>query len=257
MSHLARLQSLFAARTYDCHTLTLPAHTPSPTQADEVAALSLRDYAEHVEREIAARQFSQPPVLVGHSMGGLIAQLVASRVRPAALVLLTPAPPAGINTLHPRVLPTAWPIFARWAFWKRAHRISAERLRRYGVNGLHAAQQEKIAASLVHESGRAVSELAFWWADAARSTRVEPAGVPCPVYVVIAGEDWLTPASVVKKVAARYADATHRHWPGRSHWVIDDQDTEDMVYEIDGWLRPILQRRQRAPVTLPKVTRAQ
>lgn len=256
-AHLARLQELFSARTYDCHAIGLPSHTASATQADEVAALSIRDYAEHVEREIAARGFAQPPVLVGHSMGGLVAQLLATRVAPAALVLLTPAAPAGINALHPKVLPAGLPIFSRWAFWKRAHRLGAEQARRYAVNGLHHSQQEKIINSLVWESGRVASEIAFWWADGQRATRVDAAAVKCPVYVVSAGQDSLTPAPVVKKVAARYANSTYRHWPERSHWVIDDLDTEEMVYEIDGWLRPILQRLHRAPVTLPRVSRAQ
>jgi pimeloyl-ACP methyl ester carboxylesterase len=255
-SHLALLHQLFSARTYDCLSITLPAHQPSATQAAEVAALSIRDYASHVEREIQARGFSHSPVLVGHSMGGLIAQIVATRLQPTALVLLTPAAPAGINALHPKVIPAALPIFSRSGFWKRPHRMSAERLRRCGVNGLHVTQQEKIIQSLVFESGRAVSEMAFWWADPAHSTRVDPAAVSCPVYVVSAGQDGLTPPSVVKKVAGRYAQATHRHWPDRGHWVIDDADTEDMVVEIDGWLRPILQRARRTPVILPKVTRA-
>ena len=79
-----------------------------------------------------------------------------------------------------------------------------------------------------------------------------PAGaVRCPVYVVSAGRDKLTPASVVRKVAARYG-ATHRHWPERGHWVIDDLDTEDMVHEIDGWLRPILTRATREPTKLAR-----
>ena len=251
------MQELLAARTYDCHAIGLPSHTASSTQADDVAALSIREYVAHVEREIAARGFSQPPVLVGHSMGGLVAQLLATRVAPAALVLLTPAAPAGINALHPKVLPSGLTILGRWGFWKRAHKLGAERARRDMVNGLHHSQQEKIINSLVWESGRVASEIAFWWADAQRATRVDPAAVKCPVYVVSAGQDSLTPAQLVKKVAARYANATYRHWPERGHWVIDDLDTEEMVYEIDGWLRPILQRLNRAPITLPRVTRAQ
>ena len=78
----------------------------------------------------------------------------------------------------------------------------------------------------------------------------------CPVYVVGAGRDGLTPARVVKKIANRYALSTYRHWPERGHWVIDDLDTEDMVYEIDGWLRPILQRLNRIATPLPRVSRA-
>lgn len=252
--HLARLDELFSARTYDCHRPSLPHHEPAAGQADAVAALSLKEYVHHLKNHIAALNLSRPPVLVGHSMGGLVAQQLAAEIPTAALVLLTPAPPAGINAVVPRVI--RWSLLLRWGFWKRPLHLSPERARRYAVNGLHSSHQEKLISSLVYESGRVLSEIAFWWADAARAARVDATAVKCPVYVVSAGQDWLTPSSVVKKVAARYAKSTHRHWPGRSHWVIDDLDTEDMVHEIDGWLRPILQGLNRTPMTLPKVTRA-
>ena len=255
--HMARLDQLFSARTYDCRRLTLPAHTPGPGQAGAVAALSIRDYVKAAKDFVAAQNFTQPPVLVGHSMGGLIAQILATQMWPAALVLLTPASPRGINALHPKVLPVGLPLFSRFAFWKRAHQPTPERARRYVVNGLHSSHQERIIASLVQESGRAASEIVFWWADGQRSTEVDAAAMQCPVYVVSAGRDFLTPASVVKKVASRYANATYRHWRDRGHWVIDDLDTEDMVHEIDGWLRPILQRLQRSPTTLRSVTRVE
>lgn len=253
--HLGKVQSLFAARGYDCHSPRLPAHLPGPGQADEVAAVSIREYSQSVLDFIRERGFNEPPILVGHSMGGLIAQRVAAEIRVAALVLLTPAAPAGINSVVPQVLPFALPVFLRWGFWKKSHRLSPERLRRYAANGLHFSYQDKLIASLLSESGRALSEIACWWADPGQAARVPAAAVRCPVYVVSAGQDRLTPASVVRKIAARYPGATHRHWPDRSHWVIDDLDTDDMVHEIDGWLRPILTRASREPTKLARIPR--
>ncbi len=254
--HLARLDELFSARTYDCLRVTLPHHEPAPGQPEAVGALSITRYVQHVREAIAAAQFSQPPVLVGHSMGGLIAQILAAQMPVAALVLLTPASPAGINALHPRTLPWGLRLFARAGFWRRAQQLSPEHARRYAVNGLHVTQQEKIINSLVADSGRMLCEIAFWWADGQRATRVDAKAVRCPVYVLSAGNDALTPAAVVRKVAQRYAGSTYRHWPGRGHWVIDDIDTEEMVYEIDGWLRPILQKLNRIQPVLPRVERA-
>lgn len=246
--HLSRMAALLTARTYDCRPFTLPAHDIPEVAAQEaaVAALSIDDYVTAAERFIAAQGFSRPPVLLGHSMGGLIAQKLASRIEAAALVLLTPAAPAGIHAVTPGMLPIAWDLFARPRFWKRACRIRPEHARRVAVNGLLPQHQERLLTTLVAESGRAASEMAFWWADGRHATAVEANRVRCPVYVVSAGRDGLTPPSVVRRVAARYAQSTLRHWPERGHWVIDDADTEEMVHEIDGWLRPILQRQQRA-----------
>ena len=243
--HMARVDELLSARTYDCRRLTLPDHDAAPGQSARVGARSLADYLNATLDFIRAQQFSQPPVLVGHSMGGLLAQMAAPHVQPAALVLLTPASPAGINAVGFDVLPLALPIFSRWNFWRSAHSPSLDTFRRSLANGLSREKQDAIFQTLVNESGRVVTEIALWWATGNGITRVSAGEVRCPVYVVSAGQDRATPASVVRKVAARYAQATHRHWPQRGHWVIDDADTEDTVHEIDGWLRPILQRAAR------------
>jgi len=50
----------------------------------------MRDYVHDVLQTIT--ELPEPPVLVGHSMGALVAQLVADRYPLRGLVLLTPAP---------------------------------------------------------------------------------------------------------------------------------------------------------------------
>src|SRR6185436_16148417 len=49
-------------------------------------------------RDIAdlCRSLDERPILLGHSLGGLVAQLAARKVKPAALVLLAPTPPWGL-----------------------------------------------------------------------------------------------------------------------------------------------------------------
>ncbi len=240
--HLKLLASQLTVRGYDCHLPCLPMHQPTPTQADDVAALSISNYADSVRAYIEERAFSQPPVLLGHSMGGLIAQILASRIPAAALVLLTPAAPWGIHALTPAVMQVGLPIFCRWGFWRKSHTLSRARLLGNAMNAHTEQAALKLLPTLLAESGRAATEMGLWWSDLRRATAVPASSVRCPVYVVSAGQDRLTPASVVRKVALRYANSTLRIWPERDHWVIDDADTEDMVHEIDGWLRPVLKR---------------
>jgi pimeloyl-ACP methyl ester carboxylesterase len=63
---------------------------------------SLLDYAADLEKQI--RELEEVPILMGHSMGGLLAQIFGSRGLARALVLLTPASPAGILALKPSVI---------------------------------------------------------------------------------------------------------------------------------------------------------
>lgn len=240
----ARVTELLAPRGYRCHAPTLPAHDAVPDQPLQVRSKSLRDYADYLVDWINAQNFDKPPILIGHSMGGLLAQQVATRIKPLALVLLTPAPQWGVNALK---LPTIV-AFAPWLFsgamWRNAHKPSYERAAKSAYNGLPANRHREAYEGLVHESGRAAAEIAFWWADLSRAAAVRSDEVKCPVYVVGCGQDKLVPGSVVRKVAAQYPQATQRYYADRSHWVIDDEETEEMMHLICSWLRPIEKRHE-------------
>ena len=56
----------------------------------------MSDYAADVAKP-SVRRRPKPPILLGHSMGGLVAQLAAKQARRSeALVLLAPSPPWGV-----------------------------------------------------------------------------------------------------------------------------------------------------------------
>ncbi len=241
---LERLRALLAERGYDVHVPDLPAHAFGQESVD-VGSKSLRDYGEFLERYVREQGFSQPPVLIGHSMGGLLAQQLAARIQPFALVLLTPASPSGILALALSNIVAFWKPFTTRGFWRKPHKPSRERCAASVYNQTQRERHESYYATLVPESGRALFEIGFWPFDRARAAACDHRAIVCPVYVVSAGHDKLTPPGIVRKVAALYGKATLRHYPARGHWVIDDEDTEEMVNEILGWLRPFEARAER------------
>jgi pimeloyl-ACP methyl ester carboxylesterase len=217
-----------------------------PDQPLQVARRGLREYVDALHAEVARQHFDRPPILIGHSMGALLAQQLAARVQPLALVLLTPAPPWGVNGLRWSNVVAFAPWMFGGLFWRNAYKPGFERARVSLFNGVPADRHRALYEALVHESGRATAEIAFWWADVARAAAVRSDEVRCPVYVVSCGQDRLTPAAVVRAAVARYPQAAQRHYPERGHWVIDDEETEEMMHAICGWLRPIEQRHDKA-----------
>lgn len=248
-----RVVELLAPRGYDCHVPALPAHEPVPDQPLQVGARSVREYLAFLEDWVRRLGLDRPPILIGHSMGGLLAQALACRIGTLAVVLLTPAAPAGIPAIRASNLRLAMPHFLRWDFWRKAYKPGIEAARRDLFNGLPAEQQQRLYEGLVHESGRAICELALSFLDLRGSARVDAHSLKVPVYVVSAGEDRVTPPAVVRAVAARYAQVATRHYPRRGHWVLDDEETEEMVHAICGWLRPIELRRDAERVARPLV----
>ena len=236
-----RLIEGLRARGHACHAPTLPAHE-SGVAHPEVGTLSLRAYLAFVEDYVRRQNFSEPPILVGHSMGGLLAQQLAARIQPFALVLLTPAWPSGVWGLRWTNFVSFFRIIMRWAWWRRPQRLSFHRAVVSAFNGVPREQHVKMYDAMVEESGRAAFEIALWPLDRARASRVDPGAVNCPVYVVSCGDDRLTPAASVRKVAALYPQASLRHYPDRGHWVLDDVETDEMAAEIANWLQGHEQR---------------
>jgi pimeloyl-ACP methyl ester carboxylesterase len=83
----------FADRGYQAHALSLRGHGASEGH-ERLWSWRLRDYVADVEQVAAA--LPRPPVLIGHSMGGLVVQQVLHRRPVPAAVLLAPVPPHGL-----------------------------------------------------------------------------------------------------------------------------------------------------------------
>ena len=88
----------FASRGHYCCAPDLRGHGDSMPDC-ALGEVSIYDYANDIA-EVA--QALSNPIIIGHSMGGLIAQLVATRDCARAIVLLAPAPPRGASTAGTR-----------------------------------------------------------------------------------------------------------------------------------------------------------
>ena len=86
----------FAARGWDGYALNLRGRAGSRSVAD-VGRVPLADY---VEDAAAVARCLGEVVVVGHSMGGLVAQALAATLDPVAVVAVTPAAPRGIWALR-------------------------------------------------------------------------------------------------------------------------------------------------------------
>src|SRR5439155_3025282 len=65
--------------------------------AEKLKGLGLTEIVDHYEEQI--RALDEPPILIGHSFGGLIVELLLDRGLGRAGVAISPAPPKGILVL--------------------------------------------------------------------------------------------------------------------------------------------------------------
>jgi len=96
---------------------------PGHGEGQSVAGLSMSDYAKSLVR--LCEGLPEPPVLLGHSMGGLVTQLAARRVKARALVLLAPSPPWGVTGSSIEEAITAFGVHLADPFWGSSVRPTA------------------------------------------------------------------------------------------------------------------------------------
>jgi non-heme chloroperoxidase len=229
-------KGFFEALGWRCEAPYLRHHDVRPEDPPHpsLGTTSLLDYA--ADLETAVRALPERPVIAGHSMGGLLAQMLASRGLAEKLVLLAPASPRGVMALTGSVIRCFLPQLTSWGFWRKPNRPTFEQAVYAFLHLVPPGQQRAIYEKLVHESGRAAFEIGFWALDRGRAAEVDRAKITCPVLVVAAEEDRLVPAKVVRKVARRYPQALYRELPGHAHWVIGEPGWEDVAGLVATWL---------------------
>jgi pimeloyl-ACP methyl ester carboxylesterase len=182
----------------------------SSNQAHNVQGLSISDYVDQLEEEYrAAEKQHKNIVLVGHSMGGLLAQLLATRVNCKALILLASAPPSGLVTFHPEPAKIFSGVFCKPLFWKKGIKLKY-RTARYGIfNALSEAEAQIQYERMCFDSGQVIREIALWYTDPARKTAVEFDKIDCPVMNLVGEHDRIVPPSSVEKLSRSLGASNH------------------------------------------------
>ncbi len=213
-------RQFFEARGYRVITPTLRFHDTEPGDAPHpcLGETSLSDYLEGLVCEIG--RLRTKPLVIGHSMGGLLAHILAARGFARAVVGLAPAQNAGVFNHDMR---SAWIFrreFLRRGFWREPQLPSFEAMR-YGVmNRLPERDREDLYSTLIQESGRVTLEIGFWFLDRQRTTWINPADVACPMLFMTGTEDKLTPLWLTHRLAEPYGEKLKvEALRGHSHWL--------------------------------------
>ena len=234
---LTPLRQRFSERGHEVFVPTLPGHDPDqPLEKKRIGGISISEYSEFLVGYIKALKLNTPPVLVGHSMGGLLAQMVASRHRTGPVVLFNSAGPAGVNHIHPTAARATLNVLTTPCFWKRAHRPSFRRAC-YGLfNQMEPEVARRIYRQMVPESGRAMFELVFWFLDKNSTTRIEPSSIGAPILIVHGERDRIVPTPVANSLKKTYPHAEVHSYPDHGHWICHEPFATNTIDRIVDWI---------------------
>ena len=227
---------LFDARGFKSIATPWPGHN-GPVEAlrnhpgphlPEVGLTEVVDYfADFLGRQ------DQKPILIGHSMGGLVVQLLLQRDLASAGVAIDSAPPMGVLTPRWSFLKSNWPHINPFTSLNQPVELSFERFQYAFANGL-PLQEQHLAYNryVVPESRRVPRESLVARVDFRKSH--------APLLLVAGSTDNIIPASLNKTNYHRYAHSNsitdYKEFPGRTHLTIAQAGWEDVAAYVLAWL---------------------
>jgi non-heme chloroperoxidase len=230
----------FEEAGFAVHAPVLRHHDRGQQPPSALGKVSLVDYATDLEGVIAG--LKETPILIGHSMGGLLAQMLAARGKARACVLLAPSPPWGVlpTTLF-EIASAQTLLFSggdyRGTILHPSYQIAAAN----SLDRLDAAKRSAIYARFVPESGQATFEIMNWSFDSRRASHVPARDVLCPLLCIAGSDDKINPPSTVARIAARYhGRAVFEEVRGHSHWLIGEPGYEKIAARAIAWLGEVL-----------------
>ena len=231
-----RFREPFEAAGHEVLTPDLPGHSPGGSPANR----SMSDYADHIAGLCKAS--AEPPILIGHSMGGLVAHLAAARAPISALILLAPSPPWGVPGASMEEAISAVSLYALGPFWMQAIDPDYALAKLYSLDRMAKADRKAVFARMTPESGLALWQTLNWWLDPFMTTSVPSGRVDAPALVIAGGRDVIHPPATVKQTADRLG-ARFEVLAEMSHWLPGEPGWDEVAALCLGW---ISERRRAA-----------
>ncbi len=234
---MSNFVGFFEQSGYRCHAPAYRHHDRPPSDASTalLEGASIADYVDDIAGFLET--LDTAPILIGHSLGGVVAQKLAAKSHPRAIVLLNGSVNWGIlpTSNHERAL--ARMLMSAGSFWNGTLLPDFETMATYGLNKLPPTEQRSIFERLGPESGRVMFELFFWMFDENRTTKIDYDAITCPVLIVSGSDDLAIPPSTARIIAERHGSrATFHLAQGFGHYLTLEPEWEKVAAICAEWI---------------------
>lgn len=234
----AEWKTYFEKEGYKVVVPEFPFHSGEPAALRKdipagLGKLNLDDVVAHISKVVLEQP--EPPILVGHSIGGLIVQLLINRGLGAMGVSIDPAPPKGVFT-------------TRWSFLRANIATinpfkgnspclpSVEWFQYAFCNTMTLAETQKLYDQFVVPEGRNIPRQSTQ--DAGKVDWSKP---HAPLLIIAGEKDNIIPASLNRKNFNRYRPSgsilDFKEFPGRTHILCAQEGWQEIAGYILNWIR--------------------
>lgn len=208
---------------------------------DPIKGVGITQIVDHYEQLISA--LPSKPIIIGHSFGGLMTQLLADRGLGSAYVALAPAATAGVGVTPFSTLRSALPILLNPLSRNGAKPISKGHFHFTFGNDLSRAASDLLWEEYAVDS---YNRVMFEGVSSARDeehgiTRVDYARADrAPLLIITGGIDHVTPPAIGVATVEKYnstsspAIVEYRNYSGRTHRLVSQTGWEEIAdYALD------------------------
>jgi pimeloyl-ACP methyl ester carboxylesterase len=196
--------------------------------------LKLKTVVDHYDRII--RKLDAQPILMGHSFGGLIVQMLVDRGLGSAGILVDSAQTAGVPVLPFSTIRAGFPILGNPFSYNRATSLSPKQFNYAFTNELDAAESKKVYDRYSIPAANSVLwDAAFALLNPNASSKVDYKKTDrAPLLFIAGGNDHIVPPAINKSNLRKYvknstAETDYREFPNRTHHTVGQKGWEEVA----------------------------
>jgi len=211
-----------------------------------VRTLTIKQIVEHYAAKM--RALPEPPILVGHGLGGLIVQMLLDRGLGAAGVAIDPAPIRGVlPTKH--ALRSALPVVMHWNSWNEVVSMPFER---FAADFAQTLPPDEVRAAYDRHVVPAPG-LLYWEEAFSIGNKVDVRNPDRPPLLLVAGEaDRTIEPSMVRATydmqRESRSETAFKAFPNRSHLCIVEPGWQEIADYVVDWVNQLAPAEELEPI---------
>jgi pimeloyl-ACP methyl ester carboxylesterase len=199
----------------------------------ELADLTLTDVIDHYAT--FAKSFAKKPVIIGHSLGGMMTQILLNRDLAAAAVAIHPVAPQGIFPYEFSFLKGSWRSLGLFTSIKKTYLMSFKTWQYAFVNDMPLKEQQDAYDKLtIPESKRVVR------GGLTSAAKVDFSKAHAPLLIVSGEKDNLIPPHLNYRNFRKYKQngsvLEYKEFPGRNHHILGQPTWKEDAAYILNWI---------------------
>ncbi|MDO1449702.1 alpha/beta hydrolase [Rhodocytophaga aerolata] len=199
-----------------------------------LATLRLKQLVDHYAK--FAKMLPEKPIIIGHSLGGLITQILINRDLGAAGAVLHPVPPQGVFPYEFSFLKAGWKALGLFTSTKKTYLMSLADWQYAFTNGMSLADQKASYEKITVPESKMVAR------DGLTNAAYVDFDKPHAPLLIIAGSaDHIMPAHLSRRIFNRYNKQNgsvieYKEYPGINHYVLGLPTWKTQANYILDWI---------------------